>query len=191
VGSPTCSCQREIGSCEVKIVERTVVDLFYISVHAKLDIFQSLPERLIHAPAPLWVHQQASCRILLLGLQCLDYAEETHGRQFFDHWLFENRHDPQSKYSAPRMLSCSGCGDEVGGSATGNASREFFRIDFTLLVTERALPWGDDSAAIVQIRRTGSKTKLDSSPGDRDEFIVTALQHLGPLLSDENLPDVD
>jgi hypothetical protein len=141
VGSPTCSCQREIGSCEVKIVERTVVDLFYTSVHAKLDIFQSLPERLILSPAALWVHQQASCRILLLGFQCLDYAEETHGRQFFDHRLFENRHDPQSTYSVPRMLSCRGCGDEVGGSTTGNVSREFFRIDFTLLVTERALPW--------------------------------------------------
>ena len=39
---------------------------------------------------------------------------------------------PQSKYSAPRMLSCGGGGDDGGGSTGGTASSEFFRIDFTL-----------------------------------------------------------
>src|SRR5262249_7145616 len=39
---------------------------------------------------------------------------------------------PHSKYSAPRMLSCGGGGDNGDGATDGSASSEFFRIDLTL-----------------------------------------------------------
>jgi hypothetical protein len=52
----------------------------------------------------------------LLSSQCLYEAVQTHGQEFFDHWLFEHVVSFAVKYCGPRKLSCwvGGVGGEVG-----------------------------------------------------------------------------
>src|SRR5436190_1021781 len=72
-------------------------------------------------------------RVLLLRLESIDHALQSHRQQFFHHGFDQHAAPPSSKYKAPRMLSRDRGG--VGGSigSGGCRSSEIFRIDSMLL----------------------------------------------------------
>jgi hypothetical protein len=80
----------------VQAARGAIVDVFDASIAAQLGGLESPGQRLVLAPTPLLVDQQAQPlqktqfaggRILLLRLESFGHAVEPHGQQFFDHRL--------------------------------------------------------------------------------------------------------
>src|SRR5271168_2722625 len=95
-------------------------------------------------------------------LQCFDHSLELESMEFFFHRLLQHdRLSPfYSKYSAPRMLSCDGGRSSGGGSGSGCWSREFFRIDFTLLKRQAPVRMARSAAASILIEEYCSASRM-------------------------------